>query len=133
MGKWGLAFYDRLLSKDDSPLVEEWEAKSIGAQGTFEEDTLNLEFLRIHLQQLCDDVYERFLRSGFQSFRTVIVTVRFVGFVTKTRSSTLESPSAKRHTLEFETLKLLMPFLDGRENPQRRLIRLLGVRVEKLK
>jgi hypothetical protein len=29
-------------------------------------------------------------------------------------------------------MKLLMPFLDQRENPKRKLIRLIGVRVEKL-
>jgi hypothetical protein len=34
--------------------------------------------------------------------------------------------------LEAEALKLFLPFLDRRENPQRKLIRLIGVRVEKL-
>jgi hypothetical protein len=29
-------------------------------------------------------------------------------------------------------MKLLMPFLDRRENPKHKLIRLIGVRVEKL-
>lgn len=31
-----------------------------------------------------------------------------------------------------EAMRLFMPFLDRRENPQRKLIRLLGVRLEKL-
>ena len=34
--------------------------------------------------------------------------------------------------LQFEAMKLFMPFLDRRENPYRKLIRLLGVRLEKL-
>jgi len=34
--------------------------------------------------------------------------------------------------LEEEARKLFLPFLDERENPQGKLIRLLGVRVEKL-
>jgi len=34
--------------------------------------------------------------------------------------------------LQREALKLLLPFLDHRENPQRKLFRLLGLRVEKL-
>jgi len=34
--------------------------------------------------------------------------------------------------LQREGLKLLMPFFDRRENPRRKLIRLLGLRVEKL-
>jgi len=29
-------------------------------------------------------------------------------------------------------LKLLLPFLDGRENPRRKMIRLIGVKIEKL-
>ena len=35
-------------------------------------------------------------------------------------------------TLKREAFKLMMPFLDRRENPQNKKIRLLGVRVEKL-
>ena len=31
-----------------------------------------------------------------------------------------------------EALELLLPFLDDRENPQRRKLRLIGVRAEKL-
>jgi DNA polymerase IV (DinB-like DNA polymerase) len=38
----------------------------------------------------------------------------------------------ERAILRREAMKLLLPFLDWRENPQRKLIRLLGLRVEKL-
>jgi hypothetical protein len=34
--------------------------------------------------------------------------------------------------LESEALQLLLPFLDSRENPKRKKIRLVGVRAEKL-
>ena len=34
--------------------------------------------------------------------------------------------------LQRDAMKLLMPFLDDRETPQRKLIRHIGVRVEKL-
>jgi hypothetical protein len=33
--------------------------------------------------------------------------------------------------LKVESTRLLMPFFDSRENPKRKLIRLVGVRVEK--
>jgi len=61
-----------------------------------------------------------------------VVTVRFADFETHTRSHTLPQPVSSWRTLQFEAMKLLIPFLDRRENPQRKLIRLLGVRLEKL-
>ena len=69
---------------------------------------------------------------SFQTYRTVVVTVRFADFDTKSRSHTLSSPTDSPRLLRFEAMKLLMPFLDRRENPKRKLIRLIGVRVEKL-
>jgi len=60
------------------------------------------------------------------------VTVRFADFDTKSRSRSLPLPSDSPRTLRFEAMKLLMPFLDRRENPRQKLIRLIGVRVEKL-
>jgi nucleotidyltransferase/DNA polymerase involved in DNA repair len=62
----------------------------------------------------------------------VVVTVRFADFDTYSRSHTLGGPAASLRLLTFEAMKLLMPFLDRRENPRQKLIRLIGVRVEKL-
>jgi DNA polymerase IV (DinB-like DNA polymerase) len=133
MGKWGLELYEKLRARDNSPLVEQWEPKSIGEQETFERDTLDPVFLRKRLRFLSEEVHKRFLRSGFKGFRTVTITVRFEDFVTRTRSKTLKVPGATLKTLHFEALKLFMPFLDRREeNPQQKFIRLLGVRIEKL-
>jgi DNA polymerase IV (DinB-like DNA polymerase) len=81
---------------------------------------------------MCRAILTSLRDEGFQSFRTVVVTVRFADFETHTRSHTLPEPAGSRRVLQFEAMKLLMPFLDRRENPQRKLIRLLGVRLEKL-
>ncbi len=132
LGKWGTELYDKLRARDDSPLVEEWVAKSVGEQETFEADTANPNFLRERLRMLSDQVYTRFRKSGFKSFRSVTVTVRFSDFNTKTRSGTLKAKTDKKEALYFEALRLFMPFLDRRENPERKKIRLMGVRVEKL-
>ena len=133
LGKWGVELYDRLRAKDDSPLVEEWEPKSIGEQETFERDTLNPSFLRARLQSLSEGVHRRFVQNGFKGFRTVTITVRFHDFETKTRSSTLKAPDAALERLYSEARRLLAPFLDRREeNPKGKPIRLLGVRIEKL-
>ncbi len=60
------------------------------------------------------------------------ITLRFADFETKTRCHTVREPIATNELLESEALKLLPPFLDARENPRNKEIRLVGVRVEKL-
>jgi DNA polymerase IV (DinB-like DNA polymerase) len=72
------------------------------------------------------------LAEGFTTFRTVVVTVRFADFDTHSRSHTLAAATDSPDRLRFTAMKLLMPFLDRRENPHRKLLRLIGVRVEKL-
>lgn len=41
-------------------------------------------------------------------------------------------PLTTREELKREALRLILPFLDARENPKRKKIRLIGVRAEKL-
>ena len=131
-GKWGIELYAKLRGTYDTPLVTEWEARSIGRHETFARDTRDPGPLQEMLLALADDVYGRFMKSGFASFRSITITVRFADFTTKNRSMTLAAPARDRDTIRFEALRLFMPFLDHRENPQRKAIRLLGVRVEKL-
>jgi nucleotidyltransferase/DNA polymerase involved in DNA repair len=131
-GKWGPSLYERIRGRHESPLVTEWEPKSVGEQETFAQDTRDLDFIFPRLWFLCREVWRRFTNEGFRTFRTVVVTVRFADFDTYTRSHTLREPAATLRTLTFEAMKLLMPFLDRRENPKHKLIRLIGVRVEKL-
>ena len=131
-GKWGNELYAKLRGTHDAPLVEEWEAKSIGEQETFMHDTRDLLVIQERLMALADGVHAHFKESGFASFRSITITVRFADFTTKTRGMTLAAPSADADTIRFEALRLFMPFLDKRENPERKAIRLVGVRVEKL-
>ncbi|MEJ2671516.1 MAG: DNA polymerase IV [Deltaproteobacteria bacterium] len=131
-GSWGPSLYDRLRGRHDSPLVTEREPKSVGEQETFAQDMKDLEFIFQRLWSLCREVHRRFTAKGFATFRTVVVTVRFADFTTFTRSQTLGEPATLRRALIFEAMKLLMPFLDRRENPRGKLIRLIGVKVEKL-
>jgi DNA polymerase IV (DinB-like DNA polymerase) len=81
---------------------------------------------------MCENIIKRLKGEGFKSFKTVVITVRFAGFETKTRSHTLAKPADSLAVLKREAMKLLMPFFDKRENVEMRLIRLIGVRVEKL-
>lgn len=131
-GKWGRALYDRVRGRDEDPVQETDEVKSIGEQETFARDTLDSQTLMEHLKNMGQDVLSRLAAAGYSSFRTVVVTVRFADFETKSRSHTVPRPTDSVKTLGVEVMKLFLPFLDRRENPQRKLIRLLGVRVEKL-
>ncbi|MBI3588845.1 MAG: DNA polymerase IV [Candidatus Liptonbacteria bacterium] len=131
---WGIALYKKAQGLDDSPISGQEEgAKSIGEQETFAKDTLDPNFITDRLKLLTASVMRSFQKSGFESFRAVVVTVRFSGFETKNRSYTLKEPVSELKTLEFEALKLLYPFFDKRENPTKKKIRLIGVRIEKIK
>ncbi|MBI2039224.1 MAG: DNA polymerase IV [Candidatus Niyogibacteria bacterium] len=131
-GKWGSDLYRKARGEDDSIVEESDEIKSVGEQETFEIDTLELAFVCERLNALCSDVFRRFRRDGFKTFRTVVVTVRFADFQTQSRAHTLKAPAATGSVLRFEALKSLLPFFDKRENPESKKIRLIGVRVERL-
>jgi nucleotidyltransferase/DNA polymerase involved in DNA repair len=133
LGKWGEAIYFKARGIDESLIVEDREVKSIGEQTTFQENTLNSVFISAEFKKLCEGVFESFRKSGFKSFKTVAVTVRFSDFETKTSAKTLKKETGDKKTFRLEALKLLLPFFDRRKNPRQKLIRLIGVRVEKLK
>lgn len=131
-GKWGLMLYEKVRGKGSAALTLEYTPKSVGEQETFDQDTLDLAFIFERLWHMCRHVRRRLKAEGFGSFRTVVLTVRFADFDTRSRAHTLARPSDSLRVLSFEAMKLLVPFLDRRENPGRKLIRLIGVRVEKL-
>lgn len=139
-GKWGEDIYYKARGVDDTPLAENKEAKSIGEQATFEKDTLNFVAIGETFENLCRGVFKSFSNSGFKTFKTVGVTVRFYDFETKTTAKTLKEPIPRpgsgqansEKVFIIETLKLLLPYIDRRKNPHQKLIRLIGVKMEKL-
>ena len=131
-GKRGRDFHERIRGQDSSPVEEYSEPKSIGEQETFSTDTLESQVLLTTIRQLAQGVMARLHPEGFRTFRTVVLTVRFADFETRSRSHTSVQPADDIETLHREGIKLLLPFLDRRDNPHRKRIRLLGLRVEKL-
>jgi nucleotidyltransferase/DNA polymerase involved in DNA repair len=131
-GKRGAEFYDMIRGRDETPIQESYEPKSIGEEETFARDTLDSILIGGRLKELCRDVIRRFTADGFSGFRTVAIKVRFADFETHTRAHTLPQPADSVAALEFEAWKLLLPFLDRRENPKQKPIRLIGARIEKL-
>lgn len=132
LGKWGLELYGRIRGRDDSPVLSEYETKSIGEQETFPEDTSDFKLISERLGSMCRGVIESLEEKGFKNYRRVVLTVRFDDFETKNRSHTFPEPIESLKELEIEILRLILPFFDSRENPKRKLFRLLGVRIEDL-
>ena len=81
---------------------------------------------------LAHTVWSRLEGHGFRGFRTITVTVRFENFITFARSRTAREAWRSEAALDAAALELLLPFLDERENPRHRKLRLIGVRAEKL-
>ncbi|WP_447976879.1 DNA polymerase IV [Candidatus Nitrospira bockiana] len=131
-GKRGGELYAKLRAHDESPVSPDAEIKSIGEQETFDHDTRAVDFLIDRLAPMCRRVLAALADDGFSGFRTVVLIVRFADFETKSRRRTLATPGRDVRTLQAEAIKLLLPFLDRRENPQGKPLRLIGVRVEHL-
>ncbi len=141
LGKWGSDLYLKFRGIDNSPVVTEAPpAKSIGEQETLPEDSLDMKILLPYLERQAKNIVGYVMKEGFKSFRTIVLSVRFADFETVSRSHTFKEPvvlgrHAPTPTLEKlvwgQVTQMFFPFLDRRENPQRKKIRLLGVRVEK--
>ena len=131
-GRWGEDLHAKARGLSDSPVSNEWEPKSVGEQETFEVNTLDSTFILDRVRALAGEVFTRVRRQGFRAFRTVTITVRFAHFRTLTRSHTAREEMTSEETLYAGAVRLLLPFLDQRENPRGTKIRLIGVRAEKL-
>ncbi|MCR4328543.1 MAG: DNA polymerase IV [Patescibacteria group bacterium] len=131
-GVWGERLYMYMRGKDDAPVGEKENIKSLGEQETFEIDMHDCAFILMRLQLLARAVFERFSFSGFSGFKRIVLTVRFGDFTTVTRSHTLEYVASSVDILIFESIKMIAPFFDARENPMRKSLRLVGIRIEKL-
>lgn len=137
-GKWGQRLSEKARGIDDSEVSNEWIRKSLGEQETFEEDTRNQSVVTERLYRMAERMVTKLRSKEFEGFRTVTVTVRFGDFQTSNRSRTIkdgiritDADHALRR-LKEESLSLILPFFDARENPRGKAFRLIGLRVEKL-
>jgi DNA polymerase IV (DinB-like DNA polymerase) len=136
-GKWGQRLFEKARGIDDSPVSNEWTRKSLGEQETFGEDTRSQPIVTERLDLMAERIITKLRGKDFKGFRTVTVTVRFADFQTSNRSRTIkdgiriDDDDALRR-LKEESLSLIVPFFDLRENPRGKAFRLIGLRVEKL-
>ncbi len=119
----------RLMAQgiDESPLIETWEAKSIGNQRTFENDTSDEKEIFAKLDELSDEVWGRAGEEDV-AFKNIGIVIRFTGFETHTKARELRKPCGSLEELKKVVHELAMPFLE-----EGRPVRLVGVRLADLK
>jgi DNA polymerase-4 len=121
-GKWAEDIYDLARGLGSRTVQPDSEAKSIGAETTFEEDTNDKDFLERMLLELSEDVGWRLREAGLHA-RNITLKVRFSDFRTITRSSTL--PGTTNATIEIYGSAL--DLLRTKVNLTQERIRLIGV------
>ena len=125
-GKWAEDLHALALGGGGRTVQPDAEAKSIGAETTFEEDTNDADFLERMLLELSEDVGWRLREEGVYA-RTVTVKARFPDFRTITRSATL--PEAINATIDvYRTAVELLYKKVGLGQP----LRLIGVTASNL-
>jgi DNA polymerase IV len=111
--------------EDDRAVVPDRQAKSIGAEDTFEEDIDALDVLlrALHAQAL--RVGRRLRRAGLKA-RTVQLKLKLADFTLLTRRRTLETPTDDGQRLYREASDLLA------RTPRPQAVRLTGVSAQEL-
>ena len=116
----GQHLYRLAMADDDRPVEPDRAMKSIGHEETFARDLHETGELRTELVRLADAVAAR-LRAATTGARTLTLKVRFAGFVTITRSTTLPSPVATAAAI-LDAVGPLLANIDAAPG-----VRLLGV------
>lgn len=126
LGSAGRELWELANGLDDREVVPEQEAKSVGAETTFDQDTEDREEIRRTVLELADRVGRRLRREGYLAGG---VTLKFRDhlFRTVTRAAILEHPTDVGDDLFREAWTLL-----HRVNWTGKRVRLLGVTATRL-
>lgn len=129
-GKFGTHIWEMANGIDDRSVVSNLEGgherKSISEERTFEEDTDDIERVKILLLKLADDISNQ-MRKEEIAGKTINLKIRLTGFETFTRSLTIDSYVNDPDTISQVGLQLFDNF-DRRQKK----IRLIGLGVSNL-
>ncbi len=125
--KWGTALYLKARGVCHSEVEGRSDARSISRETTFEEDTLDLEFLESALSYLVEKASAQ-LREDAWGARCISLKLRYSDFQTVTRSQTLDEATNEDYVIYQTTANLLRCQL----NQRRTRIRLIGVALTRL-
>jgi DNA polymerase IV len=121
LGSHGLDLVQLAQGIDDREVVSEpAEAKSLGQEHTYDEDTDDVERLRRTLLELSDGVARRLRRHGLKA-RTLTLKYRDEAFRTLTRAETVASPVDSGNDL----FAVAWSLFQGVHGPRK--VRLLGI------
>lgn len=118
--------YEASRGIHESPIITEWEAKSLSREETFEADTPDWQTVARRLASLVRDVAGSMRDEGCTA-RTVTVKIRFEDFKTVTRARTLEGWTDSVEALRRAAFECL-----SRVELKGRRVRLVGFRVSGL-
>ena len=122
---FGQMLYDHSRGIDNSPVITEWEPKSISRETTYQRDTRDLGLIKSTLLELTVDVVRSLKSQGYKG-RTVTVKIRYQGFVTVTKARTLDESTDSLDPIWKTALSLLSKF------EFKKKVRLVGIRVSNL-
>lgn len=125
-GKNGAWFWEVSRGIDESEVVTERETKSISNESTFDEDTADQKLIEKELAALSELVADR-LREEKVKARTITLKIRFEGFHTYTKSTTLQEPTDFTEDMIRIVQKLYRDF-----EIKEKKVRLVGVRASNL-
>lgn len=122
LGEAGAAHLGALFDgRDPSPVDPRADARSVGAEKTFERDLADDEEIEAELLRMADRVSSRLSKSG-RTARTITVKIRLADFAMHTRSRTLGRGTDDVWTIFATARDAYRAFRRGR-----RSVRLIGV------
>jgi DNA polymerase-4 len=123
LGSWGREVARLARGEDDRAVVPDGQAKSIGAEETYEDDLVGRDAIARTLLEHSGRVARRLLRAGL-SARTVVTKIKYSDFTLRTRRVTLPGAVQDTDAIHAAAVELLasMP-LEGCR------VRLTGVSV----
>ncbi|WP_106830726.1 DNA polymerase IV [Parabacteroides pacaensis] len=120
-GKVGILYYKFARGIDPRPVEAERIRKSVGCETTFERDLTDLGDIMDEINELTEELLRRISRHSFQG-NTLTLKIKFIDFVQKTRSITVDHKLFRSDEILSLTRKMLEePELTGQP------IRLLGL------
>jgi DNA polymerase-4 len=106
LGDSGRHLWELSQGIDPRPVVPDREAKSIGAEDTFDEDVLGREAIVAQIHAQAQRVGRRMRRAGVKG-RVVQLKIKHADFTLVTRRKTLDEPTDDGQTLYREACALL--------------------------
>lgn len=110
VGTFGPTLWRQARGLDERPVDPVSEAKSVGREFTFDSDTADPDEVRETLLACVRRVHRDLGDEGLWC-RTLTVKVRFEGYETHSKQTTLRLPTGRLDQFEAVALELLEPFL----------------------